>query len=95
MKIFERESRLAPFFWLHGESEDILREELEAIYNSGIRAVCLESRTHEEFGEDRWFSDVRFILNECKKRNMKVWILDDKHFPSGYAAGALETKILI
>ena len=94
MKIFERESRLAPFFWLHGESEDVLKEEIEAIYNSGIRAVCLESRTHEEFGEDKWFSDVRFILNECKKRDMFVWILDDKHFPSGYAAGALEKENL-
>ena len=92
MKIFERKSRLAPFFWLHGESEEILKEEIEAIYNSGIRAVCLESRTHEDFCKEHWFSDVRFIMSECKKRGMKVWILDDKHFPSGYAAGALENE---
>ena len=94
MKIFERKSRLAPFFWLHGESEDVLKEEIEAIYNSGIRAVCLESRTHEDFCKEHWFSDVRFIISECKKRGMKVWILDDKHFPSGYAAGALENENL-
>ncbi len=92
MKMFERKSRLAPFFWLHGESEDVLKEEIEAIYNSGIRAVCLESRTHEDFCKEHWFSDVRFIISECKKRGMKVWILDDKHFPSGYAAGALENE---
>ena len=23
---------------------------------------------------------------------MKIWILDDKHFPTGYAAGLVETK---
>ncbi len=94
MKVFERKSRLAPFFWLHGESKDVLEEEIEAIYNSGIRAVCLESRTHEDFCKEHWFSDVKFILEECKKRDMKVWILDDKHFPSGYAAGALENENL-
>ena len=88
MELFENKSRVAPFFWLHGESEDILREEIEAIYNSGIRAVCLESRTHEDFCREHWFSDVKFIMKECKKRGIKVWILDDKHFPTGYANGA-------
>lgn len=32
------------------------------------------------------------ILDEAKKRNMKVWILDDSHFPTGYANGALEKE---
>lgn len=29
------------------------------------------------------------ILEEAEKRHMKVWILDDSHFPTGYANGAL------
>ena len=29
----------------------------------------------------------RIILDEAEKRGMKVWILDDKHFPTGFAAG--------
>lgn len=90
MELFERKSRIAPFFWLHGESKEALSEEIEAIYKSGISAVCLESRTHEGFCCDEWFSDVSFILNECRKRGMKLWILDDKHFPTGYANGALK-----
>ena len=32
------------------------------------------------------------ILDEAVKRNMKVWILDDSHFPTGYANGALEKE---
>ena len=27
------------------------------------------------------------VLDECHKRNMGVWILDDEHFPTGYTAG--------
>lgn len=92
MNKFLNSDRIAPFFWLHGESLDIIKEEIEAIYNCGIRSVCLESRTHEDFCGEGWFSDLRFILQECKKRNMKVWILDDKHFPTGYANGGLHGK---
>ena len=28
------------------------------------------------------------IIDECKKLGMEIWILDDEHFPTGYAAGA-------
>ncbi len=30
------------------------------------------------------------ILDEAKKLGMKVWILDDSHFPTGFANGALK-----
>lgn len=32
------------------------------------------------------------VLNEAKKRDMKLWILDDKYFPTGYANGLIEKK---
>lgn len=34
------------------------------------------------------------ILAEAEKRGMRVWILDDKHFPTGYANGILEHEDL-
>ena len=92
MKIFAEENRLAPFFWVHGENKEVLKEEIQAVSNLGIKSICIESRTHEEFCEDKWWSDLRFMLNECKKRDMKVWILDDKRCPTGWAAGALERE---
>jgi len=30
------------------------------------------------------------LLEEAQKRDMQVWILDDSHFPTGYANGALK-----
>ena len=79
---------MAPFLWLHGEDDALILRELERIYDSGIRSVCLESRTHEGFCGEEWWSDVRLILDFCREHGMKVWILDDKHFPSGSANGA-------
>lgn len=80
-----------PFFWLHGETRDVLKEELEAIYACGLREFCLESRTHEGFGEAAWWEDVDFLLREAKKRGMRVWILDDKYYPTGYANNFIDS----
>ena len=83
---------ILPFFWQHGEDARTLIDEIEAIYNSGIRALCVESRTHEQFCEDGWWETMDLILSECEARDMRVWMLDDKHFPSGYANGIIRKK---
>lgn len=81
---------IAPFLWLHNEDDACIVKELRRIHDCGIGAVCIESRTHEEFCRDDWWSDVRLILDTCKELDMKLWILDDKHFPSGYANGIFQ-----
>lgn len=83
---------MAPFLWLHGEDDALIVNEIQRIYDSGIRSVCLESRVHEDFGKEGWWSDVRLIMEECRKKDMRVWILDDKHFPSGHANGAFRKE---
>jgi len=86
----ETESYLLPFLWLHGESHDALREEIAAMERCGIREFCAESRVHEDFCGESWWEDFRFLLEEAKSRNMRVWLLDDKRFPTGYANGWFE-----
>lgn len=80
----------APFVWMHGESRERIKDELEKIRDCSIKTICLESRTHEDFAKEKWFDDVRFIFDFCKENNMKAWILDDKHFPTGFANGEIE-----
>lgn len=88
----EDRNRIFPFLWVHGEPHDRLRDELDAICNCGLRAFCVESRPHPEFCEEGWWNDLGFILSYAKQRNMQVWVLDDKHFPTGYANSAIEKK---
>lgn len=76
-----------PFFWQHGEPHPILAEEINAIQQCGISEFCVESRVHPQFGKEQWWDDLGFIIQEAHKRGMRVWILDDKYFPSGYANG--------
>ena len=64
---------------------------MKVIAESNIGAVCVESRPHPDFvGGKKWWQDMDVILDEARKWNMKVWILDDSHFPTGYANGALK-----
>ena len=86
----EHGSYILPFLWLHGEPQERVREEIIAIKNSGIREFCAESRPYENFCRDEWWDDFGFILKTAKELDMRVWLLDDRKFPSGYANGYLE-----
>ncbi|MDO4622136.1 MAG: hypothetical protein Q4B22_04210, partial [Eubacteriales bacterium] len=79
---------ILPFLWVHGEEESVYREMIQAIKNANIHAFCVESRPHEAFLQDKWWADMDVIIDEAKKQDMRIYILDDKHFPTGYANGA-------
>lgn len=86
----EEGNYILPFFWQHGESEEKLREMMGAVQDSGIGAVCVESRPHPDFVGPDWWRDMDVIMDEARNRGMRVWVLDDAHFPSGYCNGRVE-----
>ena len=86
------DNHMLPFFWQHGEDEATLRKYMDVIHKANCLAVCVESRPHPDFAGPKWWHDMDIILDEARKRDMKVWILDDSHFPTGYANGALKNK---
>ncbi len=86
------QNHIFPFLWLHGEDEATLRKMVAVIHGASCRALCVESRPHPDFCGPKWWQDMDIILDEARKRDMKVWILDDSHFPTGFANGALADK---
>ncbi len=86
----QTDNHILPFLWIHGEDADTLRAEIGKIYDSGIRALCVEARPHADFGGPKWFEDLGVILAECKRRGMQMWLLDDSHFPTGFANGEVK-----
>ncbi len=79
------QKNILPFFWQHGDSLDKVAAMIDVIQASNVDAFCVESRIHEDFCREKWWDDFGFILQEAEKRNMKVWLLDDRRFPSGFA----------
>ena len=84
------ENGLYPFFWQHGENHTVLREYMDKISESVMKGVCVEARPHPDFLGEQWWSDLDLILEKAKEHQMKVWILDDSHFPTGYANGKIK-----
>ena len=88
----KEENYLLPFYWQHGTHRDRIPVQVQRIWESGCRALCVESRPHPDFCGPDWWADMDIILAECEKRDMKVWVLDDKRFPTGYANGLIGKK---
>ncbi len=80
---------LYPFFWQHGLSNEI-SEYMDKIAGAGMKGVCIEARPHPEFVGEGWWRDLDLILSKAKEHDMKLWILDDAHFPTGYANGKIK-----
>lgn len=78
---------ILPFLWMHGEEQAVIGEEIQRIYDCGIREFCLESRPYPHFCQEPWWRDVAFVLEKAKSMGMRVWILDDDEFPTGHANG--------
>ncbi len=84
---------ILPFFWQHGEEEALLREEMARIHECGVGSVCIEARPHPDFGGPLWWRDMDIIMDEARHRDMKVWLLDDAHFPTGFANGWIRDRV--
>lgn len=81
---------MLPFYWQRGDHYEKIPEQIERIYQSGCRALCAESRPHKDFCGETWWRDMDLIISECEKRGMKVWVLDDDHYPTGHAVGSIK-----
>lgn len=83
---------MMPFFWMQDGKHADLRARVAEVAQSGCRAFCVESRTHEDFCGKTWWEDMDILLDEAEKHGMRVWVLDDKHFPTGMANGLIQAK---
>ena len=77
--------KIFPFLWLRGEERNLIEKEIDSIYNNNIRAFIVESRTHPDFCGEGWWRDMDIVLSKAKALGMRVWVLDDKHYPTGFA----------
>ncbi|MDD3027302.1 MAG: hypothetical protein PHI41_04535 [Erysipelotrichaceae bacterium] len=84
---------LYPFFWQHGESNEKIEEYMDKMLEQGIYNVCIESRPHPDFLGPGWWQSMDGIIAKAKKQGMKIWILDDAKFPTGYANGQVPKSL--
>ena len=68
---------------------ETIRHDLDSIKTKGFRSVIFEAgyRLPYEYLSDEWFEGIRTGVMEAKARGLKVWLIDEGKYPSGFAGG--------
>lgn len=75
--------------WGRGVSRETIARDLDGMKALGVNAAAVEPKSGIEvpYLSAGWFDLVRIGVEEAKKRNMRLWFMDDGDYPSGLAGG--------
>jgi hypothetical protein len=79
-----------PYYGLNGAvDETVIRRDLDTMKALGYQAMTVQAGYGMPFAylSPEYFKFFRTFIEEAKKRNMRVWIVDDAGYPSGFAGG--------
>ena len=78
------------WFWNGDMSEANIRRDLAEMHSRGIRAVMLwpyNGLTGLEYLSPAWFERVRYAVGQARDLDMRVWLMDEGCYPSGFVGG--------
>lgn len=82
-----------PLFWLHGdESRQRLEMYVEKVAEGGNGCFTAESRPHVDWLGKGWYRDLDICLQAAKKYQLKMWIFDEKWWPSQGIGGMVPPR---
>ena len=79
-----------PYYGLNGAvDETVIRRDLDTMKSLGYTAVTVQYGYGASFAylSPEYFNFFRRFVKEAKRRDMRVWIVDDAGYPSGFAGG--------
>lgn len=79
-----------PYYGLNGAvNQQVVERDLDTMKSLGYRAVTVQAGFGMPFAylSPEYFKFFRMFVEEAKKRDMRVWIVDDAGYPSGFAGG--------
>lgn len=79
-----------PYYGLNGPvTLDVVRHDLDTMRSLGYRAVTVQYGYGSGMGylSPEYLKFFRQLVLEAKARDMRVWIVDDAGYPSGFAGG--------
>jgi hypothetical protein len=84
-----------PYYGLNGPvSIPQIERDLDTLHSLGFQAVTVQAGYNMPFAylSPEYFTFFRKFVDEAKQRNMRVWIVDDAGYPSGFAGGKFTTE---
>ncbi len=84
-----------PYYGLNGAADiAVVRRDLDTMKAMGYTAVTVQYGYGESFAylSPEYFAFFKQFVAEAKQRDMRVWIVDDAGYPSGFAGGKFSTE---
>jgi hypothetical protein len=84
---------MGPLLWLHGdESKERLETYVGKVAEGGNGCFTTESRPHNDWLGPKWYRDLGICLDAAKSNNLKMWIFDERWWPSQGVAGRVPER---
>ena len=83
-----------PYYGLNGAvTREVLQRDLDKAAQLGFHAVTVQPGrgNTEPYLSPEYFQMFKVLVEEAKKRDLRVWIIDDAGYPSGFAGGLIST----
>ncbi|HUD22583.1 MAG TPA: glycosyl hydrolase [Acidobacteriaceae bacterium] len=84
-----------PYYGLNGlVDREVLSRDLDKAVKLGFHAVTVQPGrgNKEAYLSPEYFAMFKVLVEEAKKRDLRVWIIDDAGYPSGFAGGLITDK---
>ena len=84
-----------PYYGLNGPvTLEVVRRDLDNMQRLGYTAVTMQAGYGMPFAylSPEYFAFIKQFVAEVKQRNMRLWIVDDAGYPSGFAGGKFTTE---
>lgn len=81
-----------PYYGMGGAmTREVIARDLDTMQSVGYQAVTAQAgkKLPFQYLSDEYFAFFRVLIDEAKKRNMRVWIVDDAGYPSGFVGGKI------
>ena len=79
------------WFWNGGMTEAEISRDLDDVQAHGVKSVIVWAYygLEIEYLSDKWFARIKYAVAEARKRNLRVWLMDEGGYPSGFAGGEI------
>jgi hypothetical protein len=84
-----------PYYGLNGPATiETVQRDLDTMKSLGFHAVTVQCGygSYRRYLSPEWFAFFKQFVAEAKKRDMRVWIVDDAGYPSGFAGGKFTSE---
>ncbi len=82
------------WFWNGPMTEADIVRDLKEIQGAGVRSVLIWPYygVSIDYLSPTWFERVRFAVGEARRLNIRVWLMDEGGYPSGFIGGKVTNE---